>query len=136
MERCRTTPRLTACFDDLADAMRAWARGLLCLEAAVGLLIGHGAWLSRADFLDAAVEMTAGAGREMAFVDFAAAAEALAAGSLPCSAGERAVLQVAAGIAAGVPVDLREAALSMDAANAALAARALCHAAGCRTENR
>ena len=40
-----------------------------------------------------------------------------------------AVLQVAAGIAGGGPVDLREAALCMDAANAARVAEAVCHAA-------
>ena len=57
--------------------MREWAKGLLCLEAAVGLLIGHGTWLYRQDFLDTAVEMVAGDGLEMAFVDFAAAAGAL-----------------------------------------------------------
>jgi hypothetical protein len=51
---------------------------------------------------------------------------------LPCSDGERQVLLVAASIAEGIPVDLREAALCMDAANAGRAARALCHAAGCR----
>ena len=30
--------------------MRVWAKGLLGLEAAVELLIGHGTWLRRADF--------------------------------------------------------------------------------------
>ena len=105
---------------------------MLCLEAAVGLLIGHGAWLYRQDFLDAAVEVIAGPGREMAFVDFTAAADALAAGGLPCSAGERAVLQVAAGIAVGCPVNLGDALTAMDAANAALVADAVLHAAGAR----
>lgn len=112
--------------------MRAWAKGPLCLEAAVGLLIGHGAWLYRQDFLDAAVEMVTGSGREMAFVDFTVAADALAAGGLPCSAGERAVLQVAAGIAVGCQVDLEDALSSMDAANAVLVADAVLHAAGAR----
>jgi hypothetical protein len=42
------------------------------------------------------------------------------------------VVLVAASIAGGIPVDLREAALCMDAVNAARAARAICHAAGCR----
>ncbi len=70
-------------------------------------------------------------GRDVAVVDFAAAADAVQ-GVLPCSDGERQVVLVAASIAAGVPVDLREAALCMDAANAARAARAVCHAAGCR----
>ena len=51
---------------------------------------------------------------------------------LLCSDGERQVVLVAASIAGGIPVDLREAALCMDAVNAARAARAICHAAGCR----
>ena len=68
--------------------------------------------------------------REVAVIDFAAAADAVQ-GVLPCSDGERQVLLVAASIAGGVPVDLREAALCMDAVNAARAARAICHAAGC-----
>ena len=53
-------------------------------------------------------------------------------GVLPCPEGERQVLLVAASIAAGIPVDLREAALCMDAVNAARAAGAVCHAAGRR----
>jgi hypothetical protein len=69
----------------------------------------------------------------VAAVDFAAAADAVR-GVLPCSDGERQVLLVAASIAGGIPVDLREAALCMDAANAAWAARAICHAAGCRVQ--
>ena len=40
-------------------------------------------------------------------------------GVLPCSDGERQVLLVAASIAEGIPVDLREAALCMDAVSAA-----------------
>jgi hypothetical protein len=69
-------------------------------------------------------------GREVVAVDFAAAAGAVQ-GVLPCSDGERQVLLVAASIAEGIPVDLREAALSLDAVNAARVARAVCRAAGC-----
>lgn len=72
-------------------------------------------------------------GREVAAVDFAAAADAVQ-GVLPCSDGERQVMLVAASIAGGIPVDLREAALCMDAVNAARAAQAICHAAGCRVQ--
>jgi hypothetical protein len=72
-------------------------------------------------------------GRLVAAVDFAAAADAVQ-GTLPCSDGERQVLLMAASIAEGIPVSLREAALCMDAANAARAARAVCHAAGCRVQ--
>ena len=69
--------------------------------------------------------------RQVAAIDFAAAADAVH-GVLPCSDGERQVLLVAASIAEGIPVDLREAALCMDAASAARAAQAVCHAAGRR----
>ncbi len=129
----QTTTGLTTGFEDLTDAIRAWAKGWLPTEAAAELLIGHRTWLLRQDFLDVAVE----AGwevfrdREVAAVDFAAAADAVQ-GVLPCSDGERQVLLIAASIAEGIPVDLREAALCMDAVNAARAARAVCHAAGCR----
>ena len=133
MAPSRTTPRLTACFDDLADAIRAWAKGWLPAEAAAELLIGHRSWLEREDFLQVAVEAGWEPLRErmVAAVDFAAAAGAVQ-GVLPCSDGERQVLLVAASIAGGIPVDLREAALCMDADNAARAAEAICHAAGRR----
>ena len=72
-------------------------------------------------------------GRQVAAVDFAAAADA-AQGMLPCSDGERQVLLVAASIAEGIPVDLREAALCMDAVNATRAAQAVCQAAGGRVQ--
>jgi hypothetical protein len=130
---CRTTTGLTTGFEDLAQAIRAWAKGWLPTEAAAELLIGHRAWLLRQDFLDVAVEVgwEVFRDREVAAVDFAAAADAVQ-GVLPCSDGERQVLLIAASIAEGIPVDLREAALCMDAVNAARAARAVCHAAGCR----
>ena len=70
-------------------------------------------------------------GRPVAAIDFAAGAAAVQ-GVLPCSDGERQVLLVAASIAEGIPVDLREAALCMDGVNAARAAQAICHAAGRR----
>jgi hypothetical protein len=86
----------------------------------------------REDFLRVAVEVRwePFRGREVAAVDFAAAAAAVQ-GVLPCSDGERQVLLIAASIAEGIPVDLRDAASCMDAVNAARAAWAVCHAAGC-----
>ena len=113
-------------------AVRAWAKGWLPAEAAAELLIAHRGWLLREDFLQVAVEVgwEPFRDRQVAAVDFAAAADAVQ-GVLPCSDGERQVLLVAASIAGGIPVDLREAALCMDAVNAARAARAICHAAGC-----
>jgi hypothetical protein len=114
--------------------LRAWAAGLLCLEAAVELLVGHRSWLVRRDFLDVAVEpgWEVFSGQPMAAVDLEAAVTALEAGVLPCSSGEGQVLRIAASIAEGVPVDLREAVTGLDEANAVLAARAVCHAAGHR----
>ena len=86
--------------------MRVWAKGLLGLEAAVELLIGHGTWLARADF--AAAALTSGrdgiTGAAMASVDFEAALAARRAGGLPCSSSEEQVLALAASIATGVPV--------------------------------
>jgi len=62
---------------------------LLGLEAAVELLIGHGTWLTRADF--AAAALASGrdgiTGAVMMSVDFAALA-ARRAGGLPCSSSE------------------------------------------------
>lgn len=86
--RCRTNPRLTNGIEDLAEAIRAWAKGWLPTEAAAELLIGHRGWLLREDFLQAAVEVRwePFRNRQVAVVDFAAAAEAVQ-GVLPCSDG-------------------------------------------------
>lgn len=111
-----------------------WAKGLLCLEAAVELLIGNRSWLLREDFLEIAVKFGCEvfSGRPMAAVDFVAAAAALEAGVLPCSGGEGRVLRIAASIAEGVPVDMREAVTGLDEDNAVLAAAAVLRAAGHR----
>ena len=115
-------------------ALRVWAKGLLCTEAAIGLLIGNRSWLFREDFREIAVEFgrEVFGGRVMAAVDFGAAASALETGVLPCSAGEGRVLRIAASIAEGVPVDLREAVTGLDASNIVLVAEAVLHAAGHR----
>ena len=105
---------------------------MFCAEAAVELLIGHRSWLLRADFVCAFAEtlesMTGGA--PLAFVDWPAAIAALESGCLPCSSSEGLVLRLAASIAEGIPVDLREAVCGLDATNAVLVARALLYAAG------
>ena len=125
--------------DDLAAAIRAWAKGWLPAEAAAELLIAHRTWLLREDFLQVAVEVgwEPFRGREVAAIDFAAAADAVQ-GMLPCSDGERQVLLVAASLVEGIPVDLREAALCMDAVNAARPLRqcAMRLAAVCRWSRR
>jgi hypothetical protein len=114
--------------------MRAWAKGVLCAEAAVELLIGHRWWLCREDFARVAVEpgRNVFAGTVVAAVDFGAAVAALDRGVLPCSHGEGQVLRVAASLAAGVPVDLREAVTGLDESTVILVAEVACHAAGHR----
>ena len=112
--------------------MRVWAKGLLCLEAAVELLIGHGTRLTRADF--AAVALSSGrdgiTGATMVPVDFEAARDARRSGRLPCSSSEEQVLALAASIAAGVPAALGDLMCRLDEDNAIRVAIAVLHAAG------
>lgn len=114
----------------LAAALRAHADGDLCAEAAAGLLIA-GRWLDRSDFTSRFITMAAspGSGTQIAVVDWPAAAAALG-NSLPCSGGERRLLQATASLAAGIPVDLRDAAAGLDHRNLTLLTAAIRHAAG------
>jgi hypothetical protein len=116
----------------LDRALRAHADGDLCAEAAAGLLIA-GRWLDRDDFAGRFVTVAAspGSGTEVAVIDWPAAAAALGR-SLPCSGGERRLLQVTASLAAGIPVDLRDAVTGLDGRNARLVAGAVLHASGHR----
>jgi hypothetical protein len=68
----------------------------------------------------------------MAWIDWLAAVAALEAGRLPCSPSEGQVLRVAASLAEGVPVDVREAVSGLDTTNIVLVAQAILHAAGHR----
>jgi hypothetical protein len=63
-------------------------------------------------------------GQAPAGVDFEASATVLEEGELPCSSGEGRVLRLAASIAAGVLVDLREVLTGLDEASSGLAAAA------------
>jgi hypothetical protein len=114
----------------LDGALRAHADGDLCAEAAAGLLTA-GCWLDRDDFAGRFVTVAAspGSGTAVAVVDWPAVAAALG-GGLACSGGERRMLRLAASLAAGIPVDLRDAASGLDGPNARLAARAVLHASG------
>lgn len=134
VERCRRKPRLTTGIEDLSTALRAQAQGLYCAEAAAELLIGHQRWLWRSDFVDGFVEWDYGlvCGTEMAFVDWQAAVTALDAGRLACSDSEGQVLRIAASIAVGTSVGLREALSGLDQRNIALVAQAVLHADGHR----
>jgi hypothetical protein len=96
------------------------------------VLIEHRSWLLRADFVDEFVEVIDGTPGDaaMAFVDWAAALEALEGGRFACSSSEDRVFRIAASIAEGIPVDLRDATCGLDGANARRVADALVHAAG------
>jgi hypothetical protein len=77
----------------LPAALRACAHGIYTLEAAAGLIIDHATWLDRTDF---ARLIHSGPGSEatMAAIDWPAAVTTLSTGGLPCSAGERRMLEL------------------------------------------
>ena len=117
----------------LGDALRACARGIHPLEAGTGLLIDCGSWLHREDFTSRFI--TTGTSISdgvtlLASTDWEAAVAALHAGELPASGGERRMLLLAASIAAGTPVRLKEALPGIDRRNATLVVSAVAHAAG------
>jgi hypothetical protein len=90
--------------NELADGLRRYAQGTCGELAAVELLIVHRFWLSRADFRSQFIERdTAPHARDgvLAWVNWDRAVIALACGRLVCSAGEAAVLQIAAALATG-----------------------------------
>jgi hypothetical protein len=76
--------------------------------------------------------MTIAAAAAHAAIDWAAAAAALDTGALPCSGGERRILRLAASLAAGLPVDLRDTLTGLDDRNLALAISTFMHASGQR----
>ena len=117
----------------LGAALRAGACGIHPLEAGTSLLIECGSWLHRNDFTSRFI--TAGPSISdgvtlLASIDWEAAITALHAGELPASGGERRTLLLAASIAGGTPVSLCDALPGIDHRNAALAVRAVAHAAG------
>ena len=89
--------------DDLTAALRACAAGLYPLEAGTELLIENGTFLRRDDFTTGFIEHGTSDGNPMAAINWDAAITALANGNLPCSGGERRILQLAASLAAGTP---------------------------------
>ena len=116
----------------LAALLAAGADGALADMAAIQLLTAHRYWLTRADFTTPFI--TAGpsplSGQPLAHVRWRAAARALAAGSLPGTGSETAILQIAASLAAGLPVRLRNAVTGLDHANLTAVAGAIMTAGG------
>lgn len=119
--------------NDLAAALRACAAGLCPVEAGVALLISNGTFLHRDDFTSRFISHRTSGTTPTAAIDWAAATAALQAGELPCSGGERRILQLSASLAAGIPADLRDTVTGLDGANTARLLSAIRHAGGmCR----
>ena len=116
----------------LAAALRAAAAGLHPDEAAAGLLISHGSFLHRDDFtrhVHTGTSISDGI-TPMAWIDWDSTLAALDGGQLPASGGEQRILRLAASIAAGHPVSLRDAIPGLDHRNLHLVTTAIRHAAG------
>lgn len=115
----------------LAAALRAAAAGILPGEAGTALLIDSGAFLHRADFTGPFTQTAAGL-TPMAWIGWEAALTALDAGQIPASSGEKSILRIAASLAAGTPVSLRDAIPGLDPRNLQMVTTAIRHAAGHR----
>jgi ADP-ribose pyrophosphatase YjhB (NUDIX family) len=114
----------------LAGPLRAWARGIYPDEAGVELLIGHATFLLRADFTARFISTTSSSnGTDLAAVDWLAAITALGTG-LPCSGGEQRMLRLAASLAGGIPVSLRDTLAGIDDHGIQLVIKAVLHASG------
>jgi hypothetical protein len=116
--------------DDLTTALRAYAGGLLPLEAGVSLLISNGTFLQRDDFTSRFIQHGTTCGTPTAAIDWDAAITALQAGELPCSGGERRILLLSASLADGTPVGLGDTVTGIDDANISRLLTAIRHAAG------
>lgn len=118
--------------DPLPPALRASAAGLLALEAAVNLLIGHRYWLTRTDFTGKFVDTFPSAtdGTPMATVCWPGAITALDRGQLSGSGSENRILRLAASLADGISVDLQNAVSGLDDTNLDHVVTAIRHAAG------
>jgi hypothetical protein len=129
---------VTAAANQLHQALRACAAGIYPAQAGVGLLIGHDTWLHRRDFtgpfVHTGVSLADGI-TAMAEVDWDAAITALDAGDLPCSGGEQRMLRLAASIAGGTPVRLRDTLTGIDHRNIELVITAVQYAWGRRPES-
>src|SRR3984893_6558965 len=119
---------------DLAAALHACAAGLYPLEAGVALLTSNGTFLHRGDFTTRFITCGTSDGTTIAAIRWDAAITALASGDLPCSGGERRILQLSASLAGGIPVDLRDTVTGLDGANSTRLLTAIRHATGRRAD--
>jgi hypothetical protein len=113
-------------------ALRAHAAGLYPEEAGTELLVSHGGILPRDDFdsfVHTGTSISDGT-TLMAWIDWDAALSALHDGQIPLCGGEQRILQLAASIAGGFPVCLRDTLPGLDNRNVKLLITAIRHAAG------
>jgi hypothetical protein len=117
---------------NLANALRADAKGLYCAQAAAELLIAHHTWLTREDFTAQHIHIGHHLidNTQLACIDYTAAIAALDTGRLPSSSGEQRMLRIAASLAQGIPVPLRDVLTGLDATSTDLIAAAVRHAGG------
>lgn len=118
--------------DACAEWLAIGAAGMLTETAAVNLLAEHGTWLSRDSFTSRCIDIATGLSDIPGIPGTAAGIRWRAAiTSLHrhgASGSEKAVLQIAASIAAGIPVSLHDALGSLDRATLRAVLRAIAHA--------
>lgn len=120
--------------DPAIAALRAHAVGLHPDEAGTELLIGHGGILHRDDFarfVHTGTSISDGT-TLMAWIDWDAALSALQHGQISLCGGEQRILQLAASLAGGLPISLRDTIPGLDNQNLELLITAIRHAAGQR----
>jgi hypothetical protein len=118
----------------ITAALRAAAAGLHPDQAGTALLISHGCFPHRDDFtpfIHTATSISDGT-TLLARIDWDAAISALDHGQIPASSGETSILRLAASLAAGCPVSLRDTIPGLDQRNLSLVTTAIRHAAGHR----
>ena len=115
----------------LAALIEGTAAGMLADTAAAGLIIAHGHFLHDPAFRKIiAAGSPVADGQPFAVIRWNAAVTALELGCLHATGSERAVLLIAASIAEGTPVSLRDCLGSLDRRNIALVADAITTANG------
>ncbi|MFE6305188.1 hypothetical protein [Nocardiopsis sp. NPDC057823] len=122
---------------ELAEGLRNWAEGYTAQLAAVNLLIDHDVWLRRTDFVSRCVHQVPDSelfepDRPLAHIDWDKATKALNRQAFPASSSEVSVLRIAASLAEGHPVKLRDTLVGMDATTTASVLTAITAAAGHR----
>ena len=117
--------------DRLACLLRDAAEGLRADVAAVDLICRHGHFLHDPAFrriIAAGSSITTG--QPLAVIRWNAAIHALESGHLPCSGSEQAVLRIAASLAGGIGVSLRDCLGNLDRRNITLVTDAITAANG------